>query len=670
MPNSSAKRQKIEGTVHRSFALNILQRAAQAAAAAADGEDAAEQALLADNLILEFPFSSEEPYLRNNYWDDPWVEVLGHGADEVDLSRLMDGAPVMLNHGMNLTEDAPLRLIGTTTKAWLDGGRGYVAVKLSRRDGMEGLIQDINDGIVRNISVGYQILERTLIKQTEGMPDEYRVTRWMPMEVSLVDIPADATVGLNRSADADGQPNTTRYTVVDLPDEGSTFEKDATMTQTANPASGGVQQPDIDAIRAAAIADERTRAADIRIAVRSANLDATYADELINSNVSIDAARAAVLNKLAERSNADPKPGPGRIETIVDETDTRREMMAESLLHRADPRQKLSDGARQYAGLTLAELARDCLEVRGIKTRGMDKLQLVGRAFEGTSDLPSVLAAVANKSLRQAYLSAPRTFTPWARQASAADFKTINRVNMSDAPVLEKVNEAGEFKRGAVTDGKETYQLATVGKVIGLTRQAIINDDLGAFTRIPALFANAAANYESDTVYGIITANAALSDGIALFHASHNNLTGTGTVLSVASLGVARSLLRKQTTPQGAVMNLQPKFLIVPAALETIANQYVSQNYVAAKSADYNPFAGALQVISEARLDANSATAWYLAADTAQIDTVEYCYLEGQNGVYIETRQGFDVDGMEIKARLDFAAKAIDYRGLYRNVGA
>ena len=75
-------------------------------------------------------------------------------------------------------------------------------------------------------------------------------------------------------------------------------------------------------------------------------------------------------------------------------------------------------------------------------------------------------------------------------------------------------------------------------------------------------------------------------------------------------------------------------------------------------------------MVVEPRLDANSATAWYLAADTSQIDTVEYCYLEGNSGVYIETRQGFDVDGMEIKARLDFAAKAIDFRGLYKNVGA
>lgn len=657
------KRQRIEGQVHRNFALQVTRRDA----APMDGEDAAEQALLADNLILEFPFSSEAPYLRSSYWDEPWVEVLGHADGECDLTRLMDGAPVLSNHGRYSTGDSPLLLLGTTQRAWIENGRGYVEVKLSRREGMEGLVQDILDGIVRNVSVGYQILERTLVKQAEGMPDEYRVTKWMPMEVSIVDIPADATVGLGRSAEPQ---QITRFTVIDLPDEGLT-QKGNTMPEEIKPASGGMQQPDLNAIRTAAIAEERSRAADIHTAVRSAGLEVTYAEEMISSGVSVDAARAAVLGKLAERTAATPISSQANIQTLVDETDVRREMMVDALLHRANPSHKLTDGARQFAGLSMIELSRDCLELRGIKTRGMDKLQIAQRAFEGTSDLPSVLANVANKSLRTAYQAAPRTFTPWARQTSAADFKTISRTNLSDAPALETVNENGEFKRGVVTDGKETYQLATVGKVIGLTRQSIINDDLGAFTRIPALFAMAAANYESDTVYGIITANAALADTIALFEAAtHKNLTGTGTVLSVTSLGVARAMMRKMTTPSGAVMNLQPKFLIVPAALETIANQYVSQQYVAAKSSDFNPFAGALQVISEARLDANSATAWYLAADNAQIDTVEYAYLEGQNGVYIETRQGFDVDGMEIKARLDFAAKAIDHRGLYKNVGA
>ena len=649
-------RQRIEGVVQRNFVLNPVVRTAD--------EDLAKGAE-SENLVLTFSCSSEEPYLRNSFWDDPWVEILGHGDGECDLSRLADGAPVLANHGMSGTGDTPLHLIGTTIAAWLEGERGFVTVKLSRREGMAGLLQDIADGIARNISIRYHILERTLVKQAEGTPPEYRVTKWMPLEVSIVDVPADATVGIGRSLE---QQKT--YRVVNLPDEGLTEEAKTMSIENKIP-SGGEQPPDnTEALRAEIIAAERTRAADIRVAVRSAGFDTGFADTLIDAGTTVDAARAAVLQKLAERTAAAPVSSRADIMVTRDETESRREFMADAILQRANPSQKVSDGARQYAGLSMLDLARDCLEQAGVKTRGMDRLQIAARAFEGTSDLPSVLANVANKSLRQAYQSAPRTFIPWAIQASAADFKTISRTNLSDAPALEKVNENGEFKRGAVTDGKETYQLATVGKIIGFTRQSIINDDLSALTRVPALFANAAANHESDIVYGILTANAALSDTIALFHASHNNLTGTGTALSVTSLGVARALMRKQTTPMGAVMNLNPEFLIVPAALETIANQFVSSQYVAAKSSDFNPFAGKLQVVAEARLDANSATAWYLAAGSNAIDTVEYCYLEGQNGVYLETRNGFDVDGMEIKARLDFAAKAIDFRGLYKNVGA
>lgn len=356
--------------------------------------------------------------------------------------------------------------------------------------------------------------------------------------------------------------------------------------------------------------------------------------------------------------------------TIRDETETRREMMASALLHRTNAKLVLPDGARQFRGMSMMDLARESLENAGIKTRGMDRMEIAKRSFETTSDLPSVLANVANKSLRTAYESAPRTFKPWARQNTAPDFKQMSRVALSDAPALEAVPEAGEFKRGAFTDGKEVYQLATYGKIVGMSRQAIINDDLSAFTRLPALMAMAAANIESDTVYGILTANAALSDTVALFHSSHANLTGTGTAISVAALGVARAMMRVQKSPALAVLNLAPKYLIVPAALETIANQFTSADFVSAKSGDINPFKGNLEVITEARLDATSALSWYLAADNNAIDTIEYSYLEGQEGAYLETRQGFDVDGMEFKARLDFAAKAIDYRGLYKNNGA
>lgn len=654
-----ALRSRIEGTLHRQAELQIR-----------SGEEGAMPGA-AGNMVLSFPFSSEEPYLRSSWFDDPWVEVLGHADSECDLSRLNAGAPVLANHSRyEGAEGSPLASIGTTLRAWIENGRGYVEVKLSRREGMAGLLQDIADGLVRNVSVGYQILERTLIKSNGGAaPDEYRVTRWLPMEVSLVDIPADATVGLGRSADTT-ESAAPRYRVVAIPPaEGATTGDRSMPHETQAPAAVQPAATESAAERDAAIAAERQRGLDIREAVRLAGLDATLADDMIARGVSTDAARKAVLEKLAERSAAQGISSRADIVTIRDETETLRDMVAAAFLHRHNPANPLPEGAREFRGLSLLEVGRSLLERQGVSTRGMDKMQLATRTLQGNSDLANVVANVANKTLRNAYQQAPRTFTRWARQGSAPDFRTLTRVVLSDAPALEKVNENGEFRRGAMSDGKETYQLATYGKVVGITRQAIINDDLSAFTRVPELFGYSAAALESDTVYSILTTNAALSDTVALFESTTHKNYGTGAI-AVAGLNTMRAAMRTKTTPQGVVMNLQPAFLIVPAALEATAQQFTSQAYIASASSSINPFAGTLEVVTEGRLDANSTTVWYAACAPGQIDTIEYCYLEGSEGVFIESRMGFDVDGVEIKARLDFAAKALDYRGLYKSTGA
>ena len=208
--------------------------------------------------------------------------------------------------------------------------------------------------------------------------------------------------------------------------------------------------------------------------------------------------------------------------------------------------------------------------------------------------------------------------------------------------------------------------------MVAITRQTLINDDLDAFTRIPAMYGNSIAQLEPDVVWGIITANPAMADGTALFHANHKNLAGTGAALAVDAVGAARAAMAKQTgLDKKTVLNVRPAFLIVPASLELKAEQLVAQNLVPAATSSLVPQSiRTLSPISEPRLDAASATAWYLAASPNQIDTIEYAYLEGQQGAYIETRNGFDVDGVEIKCRLDFGAKAIDWRGLYKNPGA
>ena len=104
--------------------------------------------------------------------------------------------------------------------------------------------------------------------------------------------------------------------------------------------------------------------------------------------------------------------------------------------------------------------------------------------------------------------------------------------------------------------------------------------------------------------------------------------------------------------------------------MEMEAEKFLSTQIVPAKAADENPFKGSLELLVDPRLDAASETAWYLVADPAMIDTIEYAYLEGQSGVYTESRVGFDVDGVELKVRDDFAAAAIDWRGMFKNAGA
>ena len=358
--------------------------------------------------------------------------------------------------------------------------------------------------------------------------------------------------------------------------------------------------------------------------------------------------------------------------------------MEAALVHRLTGGRSLEGEAREFRSFSLVEMARELLNARGFKTRGLSRFDIVGAALAvppetqvrsggamSTSDFPSILANVASKLLRASYEAAPQTFRPLVRVVPAPDFKQVSRVQLGEAPQLERVAEHGEFKRGKIGDAAEKYALATYGKIVGLTRQAIINDDLSAFQTLTRAFGIAAANVESDLVWGIFIANAAMSDGVPLFHASKRNHAAPGAAISVASMGAGRQAMRLQTGLDGKTqLNLQPATIIGPTALQTTIEQLLT-SITPRQTSDAVPAAmQMLTPVTEPRLDAASATAWYLAANPAQADVIELAYLEGQEGLYTETRVGFDTDMLEVKARLDVAAKAIDWRTLYKNPGA
>lgn len=629
-------------------------------------------------------------YDSDQFYDEELVVVPG----SVRLERLNSGnAPVLDTHSAWSIDD--VKGVVVAASARLENGMGYADLKLDTGPENEPVIRKVNAGIIRNVSIGYRVYRYEVI-QREGNISLYRAVDWEPYEISLVPIGADAGAGI-RSAPSVypcqlTQPNPKENRT--MPENDNTLDPNANgatdnpATTNDNPESEGqantpapAAAPDVatESARAEGMRAERTRAAEIQKIVRAAKLPDTFAQRCINEGVTVDKARKMAIDELASQSG---EGGEIRSQVSItrDEVDTSRSLVENALLNRFNPdKYKLDSSAREYRGMSLMEIGRDMLERRGIRTRGFSRVQLAGMmlglesrgGLQGTSDFPYILANVANKTLRDAYEAAPQTFKPFCRQTIAPDFKMLARVQLGDAPSLEKVNESGEFKRGAVSDAREQYALATYGKVVAINRQVIINDDLDAFTRLPAMFGRAAADLESDTVWGIVTANAAMGDGTTLFHATHGNVAGVGAAIAVATLGAGRQALRQQKGLNGRFINVMAKYLLVPSALETVAEQYVTQtNVIYTKSSDFNPFANKLQVLAEPRLDAASATAWYLAADPSQIDTIEYAYLEGNEGVYLESRVGFDVDGLELKARLDFAAKAIDWRGFYKNAGA
>lgn len=645
-----------------------------------------------DGRTVDLTFSTGAPVERFDWATGKrYLEILSLEAGHVRTKRLDEGAPLLDAHSAySVTQQLGATVPGTVK---ISKGDARVRARFSRRAAVEEVWQDVRDGIISKVSVGYRVYKS---EETDGQDNALPVRKavdWEPFEVSMVPIPADAGATVR-----DGKPpddtNPCEIVPAEIQAKETPMSKKAAADYIAEPPAGSPPAPvdppaeptEADLARAA----ETERCDGILSAVDAARLPKAVARTLIKDGVPLVEAQSRIFAELASRPGEGvPTPaGPRDVRVGDDPLVHARAGIENAILHRLYPPQadsekgfKLTDEGRPYRGMTLLETARTFLNAAGIRTTGMSKMELAAVALgldmrsaggmHSTSDFPNLLADVTAKTLRQAYLEAPQTYTPIARRVTLPDFKMAKRLQLGEAPSLEVIREHGEFTRGSITEAKEQFQLLTYGKIFAISRTALVNDDTDAFSRVPMLFGRSARNLESDLVWAEITANAAMGDGTVLFHADHANLAGSGAAPDVATIGAGRAAMRKQTALDGStLLNIYPLFLVVPAALETKADQFVSATVAPVEAAKVNPFAGRLAVIAEPRLDVDSATAWYLAAEPGQIDVLEYAFLEGEEGPMVESRVGFDVDGLEVKARHDFAAKVIDHRGLYKNPGA
>lgn len=435
-------------------------------------------------------------------------------------------------------------------------------------------------------------------------------------------------------------------------------------------------------------ASATARAADILAVGRRAGWSHDDIDAAIRGAETVDQVRMRAFEQLTGRDGQQPIVPRAQVQR--DEGDTLRRGIETAIFLRANPGAALSgeateqralrEQAQAYRGMSLLETFREFHErSTGRRLSGFSRRELASLALgrpasfalraQSTSDFPIILANVASRRLRDAYGVVQRSWVGLGRQSNAPDLKNKDVIALSGLPNFKQIQEGAEYTYASFGESKETYALAKYGRAITITEEALINDDLGAFNRLPEMIGRAAAEVQNDIVWGMLTAASPMSDGVNLFDNAHKNL-GTAGDITETTIAEAERLMGEQLDASGKTpLNLRPKTLVVTPKRK-VAAQKLLGSIVATKSGDINPYQNAFDLIVEARLKPATGTEpWMMFGDPAALDTFEYAYLDGEEGVIIETRNGFDVDGLQIKGRIFFAAKAIDPRNMVKNAG-
>lgn len=605
-----------------------------------------------DSRTVELSFSSETPYGR--WFGD---EILCHDEECINLERFNNGlGTVLFNHD----RDA---VVGHIEKVWLEDNRGKALVRFDTDEQSETIFQKVQSGTLQGVSVGYainryEVLEDEDTKSTNGRFNgpAYVVTDWEPLEISIVSVPADPTVGVGRSAEE-------IHTSIDTQEDNTRMDQEKNLEVQevkSAPVETGLTQADLQK----AMEQERKRTSEITAMFR--DFDVEGADEAIVMGVSVDEARAMVMDQLRARNK-------GVSVTMGEaESDKFRAAAQDAVLMAAGiPVAEPAPGANELRGYSMIEMARESLRREcDTKANFGDNMEMARAAINSTSTFPAIMSNLANKSVMTGFNEAETTYQVWAGKGSNRDFKEAARVALSEAGNLELVPEGGQFQQDFLGEASARTKVATYGKLFSLTRQAIINDDLGLFSKIATKYGSAAKRLVNKMVYAQLIGNVKMQDNIALFDTKHGNVAGTGEALSVKAIAKAITAMRRQKGITGdATLNITPKYLVVPPELEMTAYQIVNSTAAVdgVNSGVANPYKGRFVVVADAEL--TDPDAWYLVADATQHDTIEVTYLNGVETPRLETRQGFDVDGIEYKVAFDCGVSALDFRGVFKNAG-
>lgn len=632
------------------------------------------------------------------------TEYLAMSAEAINLERAADGGlPLLYNH----SDD---QIIGRVENVRLDGdgvlrGTARFAKGHTLADQVWSLVEA---GILRDVSV------RATRDDVEPLPDGegFTVTAWTPLEASIVTVPADHTVGINRSNKATSTEGTT------MPDHDGAAGANNTGGAAGTSQGVGASITDLASVRQQARSEgvqegrrqELARIAEINDLfvterMRTAAMLALR-DDCINSGTSVADTQRAIIDAFASGTTPIQSAGDGdhgiqrqhagghartadmvRVQAGGDWSERFAEGVSEALLLRAQflaGEAAIKARGNEFNGWSLVELARGYLQRAGVECAGLSRAAMIGKALtvrsiigHSASDFPAILENIANKMVMISYEQSEETWAGWCRIGNLSDFKAASRPVLGTFPALTVVPENGEFKYKTVSDKKEPIQLATYGGLFSISRQALINDDLNEIAMMSRKMGQAAARVPGDLAYGILTSNPTMNeDSTALFHSTHGNdvAGGSGAPPSVSTVEAARTAMATQAlvgeaSAQGSGTTLRLGHLMVPVALEGTARVLAAAEFDPSTSNDTrtpNSVRGTFAVHSDARLDRSDPLEWFASATERQ---VEVAFLDGDQTPRVEIQNGWTVDGAEFKVAADVAAAALDWRGLYRNDG-
>lgn len=359
----------------------------------------------------------------------------------------------------------------------------------------------------------------------------------------------------------------------------------------------------------------------------------------------------------------------------------------------AAERSKTADGFRHA---TLFDMAQEFVRSQGIQTLGLTREQVAqcamfgpraagirsGGPYHTTGSFANLTLDAINKSLTAGYSEFPATWRGPMRQGdSVADFKQIHRVRLGGIPNLPVWNDTEDPNKASMADAKESYAVEARSIGIDFSYKLIVNDDMSALTRTPMMLGAAASRTVNALAWSQITSNPTMSDSVALFATAtgarkRTNLTTGAGAPSVATLQTLSNLMRLmhgENTPEGnegpEILNLQPRYLVGPSALDTTIKQLVLSAYDPASSLMVYNTATQLIPVIEPLLDADSTTAWYLFAETSQIDTVEVTFLQGHETPQVREVMDEHKLAMTYYVLQCVGAKPLNHRGVQKHAG-